>query len=99
MSDRWILFYDVVPDYLERRGAIRAEHLAHAQRAIDAGALLLAGAYADPADCAALVFAAPDRTVAEEFARADPYVRDGLVTSWRVREWTVVTGLLHGQPS
>ncbi len=30
--------------------------------------------------------------MAEEFAAADPYVRDGLVTSWRVRAWTVVVG-------
>jgi uncharacterized protein YciI len=30
--------------------------------------------------------------VAENFARADPYVTRGLVKSWRVREWTVVIG-------
>jgi uncharacterized protein YciI len=30
--------------------------------------------------------------VAEDFARADPYVRNGLVTRWRVREWSVVIG-------
>jgi uncharacterized protein YciI len=38
---------------------------------------------------------APDdleRSAAEAFAAADPYVRNGLVTSWRVRPWTVVVG-------
>ena len=29
---------------------------------------------------------------AEAFAVADPYVRAGLVTRWRVREWTTVVG-------
>ena len=53
---------------------------------------MLAGAFADPPDGAALVFRGPDRSVAERFAQADPYVRNGLVTAWRVREWTVVIG-------
>jgi hypothetical protein len=29
---------------------------------------------------------------AEAFAAADPYVTNGLVSSWRVREWTTVVG-------
>jgi uncharacterized protein YciI len=39
-----------------------------------------------------LVFKAADRHVVEDFAKADPYVLNGLVTSWRVREWTTVMG-------
>jgi len=30
--------------------------------------------------------------MAEDFARTDPYVLNGLITSWRVRPWTVVAG-------
>jgi uncharacterized protein YciI len=30
--------------------------------------------------------------VAEEFARDDPYVVNGLVVRWTVREWTIVIG-------
>jgi uncharacterized protein YciI len=86
------LIYEVVDDYLERRGAFRAEHLALARDATERGELVLAGAYADPPDGALLVFEGPDRSVAERFAAADPYVRNGLVTRWRVREWTVVVG-------
>jgi hypothetical protein len=29
---------------------------------------------------------------AEDFARNDPYVKAGLVTAWRVRQWNVVVG-------
>jgi uncharacterized protein YciI len=86
------LIYEVVDDYLERRGAFRAEHLALARAATERGELVLAGAYADPPDGALLVFEGPDRSVAERFAAADPYVQNGLVTRWRVREWTVVVG-------
>lgn len=88
----YILFYDVVDDYLERRASFRAEHLAMARAAAERGDLRLAGAYADPADGAALVFRGVDRAVAERFAADDPYVRNGLVTRWHVREWTVVIG-------
>lgn len=86
------LIYELVDDYLERRSAFRAEHLALARAASERGELVLGGAFADPADGALLVFQGADRSVAERFAAADPYVRHGLVTRWRVREWTVVVG-------
>ncbi|ACG73626.1 YCII-related protein [Anaeromyxobacter sp. K] len=85
------LLYETVPDYVQRRAAFRAEHLALAQQARQEGRLLLAGAF-DPPDGALLVFKAASAEEVEAFARADPYVRNGLVTSWRVRPWTVVVG-------
>jgi uncharacterized protein YciI len=88
----FLLFYSYVPDVLERRPQFRGAHLQHARAALARGELLLAGAYADPVDGAALLFSAPSSEVAEEFARTDPYVLGGLVTEWRVREWTTVIG-------
>ena len=88
----YLLFYDVVPDYAERRLQLRAAHLAHARAAVDRGELLLGGALADPIDGAVLLFRADSPAVAEAFAAADPYVTNGLVTRWRVREWTTVVG-------
>ena len=88
----YLLFYDVVPDYLTRRVPLRTAHLAHAQAAVDRGELLLAGALADPADRAVLLFQGSAPSVAEEFAAADPYVLNGLVTRWQVRQWTTVVG-------
>jgi uncharacterized protein YciI len=86
----WLLLYDLVDDYVERRQPLRAEHLSGAGAAHEAGDLVLAGALADPPDGAVLVFRS--REAAEAFAGADPYVREGLVTSWKVRPWTVVIG-------
>ena len=86
------LFYDVVEDYVARRAVFREEHLRLAREAHRRGELVLAGALTDPADRALLVFRAADRSAVEEFARNDPYVRNGLVTRWEVRPWTVVIG-------
>lgn len=88
----FILFYEVVDDYLERRGEFRSAHLAMARAATERGDLRLAGAYADPADGAALVFRGEDDSLARAFAEADPYLRNGLVKSWQIREWSVVIG-------
>ncbi len=90
----FLLFYDYVSDYLERRGGLRPAHFRHAQASLERDEFQLGGAYADPADGAVLLFKARSREVAEDFARCDPYVTGGLVTSWRVREWTTVFG--HG---
>lgn len=94
----YVLFYDYVPDYLERRGALRDEHLVLARAAVGRGELLLGGALADPADAGMLLFSGSSPAVAEEFAKADPYVTQGLVTRWRVREWTTVVGKDAARP-
>jgi len=88
----YVLLYDFVPDYIERRAALRDEHLAMAWDASERGELVLAGALADPVDGAILVFEGDSPDVASRFAESDPYVKNGLVTSWRVRPWTTVVG-------
>jgi len=87
-----ILFYDVVDDYVERRAQFRAEHLQLGRQAQERGELVLAGALAEPVDGAVLVFRGESPDAAVAFAKADPYVRNGLVKAWRVRKWTTVIG-------
>jgi uncharacterized protein len=88
----YLLTYELVSDYVERRGEYRDEHLTLAWAAAERGELLLGGALADPVDGAVLLFEGASPAAAEAFARADPYVRAGLVERWRVREWTTVVG-------
>ena len=88
----YLLIYDVVPDYVNRRAAFRDEHLSLAWQAQERGDLVLGGALADPVDGAVLLFSGESPAAAEAFAAADPYVRNGLVTRWRVRAWTTVVG-------
>jgi uncharacterized protein YciI len=94
----FLLFYETSPDYLERRPQFRGAHLQHAWDAHERGELLVAGALADPPDQAVLMFEAEDCSAAEEFARTDPYVVNGLIKNWRVREWTTVVGDLALSP-
>jgi uncharacterized protein YciI len=88
----FILFYETAPDYMERRGEFRSVHLSLAREFETRGELVLAGALADPADGAVLVFKGEDKSVAERFANEDPYVKNGLIANWHVREWTTVVG-------
>lgn len=88
----YLLFYEVSPDYLERRAAFRAEHLALAWAAHERGELVLGGALEDPVDGAVLFFSGDSPAVAESFVAADPYVKNGLVARWRVRPWKTVVG-------
>ena len=88
----YLLFYDVVDDYVTRRAPLRAAHIGHARDSIARGELVLAGAFANPPDGAMFLFRGASPEAAERFAENDPYVTNGLVKKWRVREWTTVVG-------
>ncbi len=88
----YILFYKTVDNYVEKRAPFREKHLAYANAAHERGELIIAGALADPADSAVLVFRGENPSIAEEFAKNDPYVLNGLIKEWKVRLWNVVIG-------
>ncbi|MEA3173311.1 MAG: uncharacterized protein QOF42_722 [Gammaproteobacteria bacterium] len=94
----FVLFYEFVPDYLERRAPFRAEHLRLAWEAQARGQFVLGGPLADPVDGAIIVFECDSRSIPERFAQEDPYVKAGLVTRWRVREWNTVVGQEAANP-
>ena len=94
----YLLFYELADDYLERRGALRASHLENGWRSHERGELVLGGALTEPVDTALLLFKGDSPRVAEAFAEADPYVINGLVRRWRVREWTTVIGETAANP-
>jgi uncharacterized protein len=88
----YLLFYDYTDDYLERRAEFRTQHLKRAWESQARGDLVLAGAMTTRPYGAVFHFRGTSPAVAEDFARTDPYVVNGLVSSWRVREWTTVVG-------
>lgn len=94
----FLLFYEAAPDYLERRARFREAHLAKAWAAKARNELILGGALADPVDGAVLLFRCETREIAESFAQEDPYVVNGLVRAWRVREWSTVVGADATEP-
>ncbi len=88
----FLLFYDYVENIVERVAPYREAHGALLREYVARGELVLGGAFADPVDGAALVFKVEDRVKVEGFVGKDPYAVNGLVTGWRIREWTVVVG-------
>jgi uncharacterized protein len=94
----YLLFYELADDYLTRRAEFRNIHLKLGWEAADRGELILGGAMANPVDGAVLLFKGDSPQVAENFARADPYVLNGIVKRWYVREWTTVVGDSSANP-
>jgi len=88
----YLLSYDLIDDYITRRAPLRDQHLGLAREAHARGELVLAGAFVNPPDGAALIFHASDQSVVEDFVRNDPYVINGLVKHWKIRLWNVVIG-------
>ena len=88
----FVLFYEYAPDIMERRGEFRAGHLGLANEAVARGELILGGAFTEVSAGGMMIFKGEDEGVVTRFVESDPYVKNGLVTGWRVQEWTTVVG-------
>ena len=88
----YALIYHLVDDYITRRTQFRSEHLKMSKELNEQKKLILGGAFSNPSDTALLIFHVDDKSVIEDFVKNDPYVKNGLVTKWEIREWTVVIG-------
>ena len=88
----YLLFYEAGDDYEERRKPFREAHIKHAREAVARGELVLGGALTNPIDGALLLFRGTSAAAAEAFAKSDPYVMNGVIRHWHVREWTTVVG-------
>lgn len=96
--NHYLLIYDLASDYMTRRGEFRGVHLNLAWEAHKRGELVLGGALGEPVDSAILMFKGESPKVAEDFAKVDPYVTNGLVRKWTVRPWMTVVGDLASNP-
>ena len=96
--NHYLLIYDLADDYMTRRGEFRGVHLNLAWAANQRGELVLGGALGEPVDSAILMFKGDSPRVAEDFAKVDPYVTNGLIRKWTVRPWMTVVGELAANP-
>jgi uncharacterized protein YciI len=94
----YVLIYEYTPDYMERRGEFRDEHLKMAWDSHARDEFQLGGVLGDPVDGALLWFKAESPTVIEDFVANDPYVKGGLVHKWRIRPWLTVAGAQASTP-
>ena len=89
--NRYVLFYESADDVLSKAPAVFPDHLARLQEFKARGELLLVGTFADPqADGSMAIF--DSRDGAESFAAGDPFVVQGVVRSWTVKEWFESSG-------
>lgn len=82
--------YGYVPEMAERRGPVRADHLAFLKEIAAKDQLVLAGALADPVDEAWIVVRAESAAAARELMDADPYAKAGLIRSVAIRPISIV---------
>ena len=89
LTPRQALFYDYVENAVEARAPHRAGHIALVREWQADGRMLAGGALGDPPHGGLLVF--DEAADVDAFTAADPYVANGVVTSWRVEPWMVVS--------
>ena len=82
---KYVLLYDASIEGLARAPENFAAHRARWQTFVETGTLVMIGPFADPREGAMAIFTT--RKAAEEFAAGDPFVINGVVAGWRVREW------------
>ncbi len=90
--NHYILFYKTVKDFIEKRAPFREAHLNKINKAHEDGILIMAGALDDPTDEAMLVFKCDNEAIVIDFAKNDPYVKNGVILDWQISQWNVVVG-------
>ena len=88
IEPQFVLQYDYCENVLQKREPHRAGHLALATQFAREGSLVMGGAFESPKDGAMIVF--NEKAAAYRFAKADPYVKEGIVTKHRIREYSSV---------
>ena len=86
MSEKYVLFYESADDVLAKAPAHFAAHRARGRKFDGQGSLVAYGPFGNPQEEGSMaVFTS--REAAEEFARSDPFVLNGVVRSWHIRRW------------
>jgi uncharacterized protein len=83
---KYVVFYESPDDVRPRAREHFPAHQAWFMSFHERGLLLMLGPFADPGPVSAMsVFTT--REAAEEFVKGDPFVRNGVVSHWTIREW------------
>jgi uncharacterized protein len=86
---KYVVLYESADDFRSKVPLHIEAHRALWRRFQTDGRLLMVGPFTDaPAGGAMAIFT--DRDAAEKFVEADPFVTNGLVARWTIREWNEV---------
>ena len=83
---KYVLFYHPVADILERVGEHFPAHSARLDEFHARGSLLMVGTFGDPVGQGSMSIWT-SREAAEEFVAEDPFVLNGVVRGWQIRDW------------
>jgi uncharacterized protein YciI len=81
---KYVLMYESAEDVRTKAPIHFPAHRERWQRFVADGTLLLIGPFTDLEGSMAVF---RTREAAEEFAKEDPFVLNGVVRTWRIREW------------
>ena len=83
---KYVVFYESADEVLTKAAAHFAAHVARGREFHSRGSLLMYGPFGDPQrEGSMAVFTS--REAAEEFVEGDPFVLNGVVRDWHIREW------------
>lgn len=81
-----VLLYESADDVRAKAPAHFPAHLARIHAFHERGEILMVGTFGDPqAEGSMGIF--PTRAAAEAFVAGDPFVAEGVVRSWQIRDW------------
>jgi uncharacterized protein len=83
---KFVLFYESADDVLTKAPLHLAAHSARGREFHERGTLVAYGPFGNAQEEGSMaVFTSHE--AAEEFARGDPFVLNGVVRDWHIREW------------
>jgi uncharacterized protein len=83
---KYVLLYDSADDVLSKAPRHYPDHAARANEFHARGTLLMIGTFGDPQREGAMgIFTS--REAVEEFVAGDPFVLNGVIRDWHIREW------------
>ena len=86
---KYVLFYESANDVMSKAPLHSLAHRARVDEFHVRGTLILVGTFANPQEEGSMaVFTT--REAAEEFVSGDPFVLNGVIRNWYLREWNEV---------
>ncbi len=86
MAQLAVVLYESADDVMAKAPPVFPAHSARLDEFAARGVLVMVGAFGDPqAEGSMAVFTT--REAAEQFVAGDPFVLEGVVASWQIRDW------------
>jgi uncharacterized protein len=86
---KYVLFYESADDVMTKAPIHFAAHNARLQEFHARGDILMVGTFGDPQEQGSMAIF-PTRAAAQAFVDGDPFVLEGVVRSWEIRDWNEV---------